>query len=295
MYSYNNEQLSSIFANIIRGNIPPDSYAWLNEKIAFLNNPAQLNSTFVAIPRKTGKTPIKLTKDQTNTISKIRPNLTINNWHIDRLARVWVLMHADTTDREKYFRNIEQLFLAAEVHELVALYSALPLLAYPEKWTARCAEGIRNNIADVLTAIMCNNPYPSENLDEAAWNQMVLKAFFTDKPINEIIGLDERANEKLARTLSDYAHERWAAHRKVNPLLWRCVAPFINEQNLPDIKKLSASENDIEKEAGALAVYYTNFGPARQLLSEKYRNDIETGKLSWQTLADKTNDYVLQQ
>ena len=79
---------------------------------------------------------------------------------------------------------------------------------------------------------MCNNPYPAENLNEAAWNQMVLKAFFTEKPIDQIIGLDERANERLARTLSDYAHERWAAHRSVNPLLWRCVAPFINEQML---------------------------------------------------------------
>ena len=294
MYAYNNEQLRSIFTTIISDNVSPESYAWLTEKIKSLNT-SQFNATFVAIPRKTGKTPITITKDQTNTISKIRPNLTINNWHIDRLARVWLLMHADTSDREKYFRNIEHLFPAAEVNELVALYSALPLFAYPEKWTARCSEGIRNNIADVLTAIMCNNPYPSENLNEAAWNQLVLKAIFTEKPVNEIIGLDERANERLARTLSDYAHERWAANRIVNPLLWRCVAPFINEQILPDIEKLIASANDIDKEAAALAVYYTNFGPAKHLLSEKYRNDIEQGRLSWKTLAEKTNDYVLQQ
>ena len=295
MYSYNIGQLKEAFGAIIKEHIPPESYAWLTEKIESLNNISQFNTTFVAIPRKTGKTPIKITKDQTNTISKIRPNLTINNWHVDRLARVWLLMHADTSDREKYFRNIEQLFPSAEVNELVALYSALPLYAYPEKWTARCSEGIRNNIADVLTAIMCNNPYPSENLNEAAWNQLVLKAFFTEKPVNDIIGLDERANERLARTLSDYAHERWAAHRSVNPLLWRCVAPFINDQILPDIEKLISSANVIDKEAGALAVYYTNFGSAKQLLSEKYRNDIEQGRLSWKTLAEKTNDYVLQQ
>ncbi len=38
-----------------------------------------------------------------------------------------------------------------------------------------------------------------------AWNQLVLKAFFTEKPIQQIIGLDERANEKLASTAYDFA------------------------------------------------------------------------------------------
>jgi hypothetical protein len=295
MYSYNTEQLKEAFALIIEKNIPREAYAWLTEKISSINNPAQLNTTFVTLPRKTGKAPVSLTKDQTNTISSIRINLSISNWNIDRITRVWLLMHVDASDSGKYFRNIENLFLAAEVNELVALYSALPIFAYPEKWTARCSEGIRNNIADVLKAIMCNNPYPSENLNEAAWNQMVLKAFFTEKPINEIIGLDERANERLALTLSDYAHERWAAHRAVNPMLWRCVGPFINDQTMPDIQKLISSDNEIEREAAALAIYNSNFPPAKKFLSDKYRNEIEKGDLSWKTLAEKTNDYVLQQ
>jgi hypothetical protein len=204
-------------------------------------------------------------------------------------------MHLDTTDEDKYFRNIENLFLAAEVNELIALYSALPVLAYPQQWCARCAEGIRNNIADVLTAIMCNNPYPSENLNEPAWNQLVLKAFFTEKAISQIIGLDDRANEQLAKTLSDYAHERWAAHRQVNPLLWRCVGPFINEDILPDIQKLISSDNVMDNEAAALAIDSSSFTSAKKLLSDKYRNEIEQGTLSWITLAEKMNDYVLQQ
>jgi hypothetical protein len=295
MYSYNKEQLQEAFASIIKKNVAPESYAWLTEKASSVNNPGQLNGTFVMLPRKTGKAPLNLSKDQTNTISQIRPNLSIQVWTIDRLARVWLLMHVDSSNYETYFRNIENLFLAAEVNELVALYSALPVFAYPEKWKARCSEGIRNNIADVLKAIMCNNPYPSENLNEAAWNQMVLKAFFTEKPINEIIGLDERANEQLAKTLSDYAHERWAAHRNVNPLLWRCVGPFINAQIFPDIEKLISSNNAIDNEAAALAIYSSSFAPAKKLLADKYRIEIENGTLSWKTLAEKTNDYVLQQ
>jgi hypothetical protein len=124
---------------------------------------------------------------------------------------------------------------------------------------------------------------------------MVLKAFFTEKPVEEIIGLDERSNERLAKTLSDYAHERWAAHRQVSPLLWRCVGPFINEQLLSDIEKLSASGNQLEKEAAALAVYHSSYAPAKKLLSENLKREIDNKKLTWKILAEKTNEYVLQQ
>jgi hypothetical protein len=295
MYSYNHDHLKTIFASIIRENTASDAYLWLNEKIASLQTVNQFSTTFVAIPRRTGKSVVKLTKDESREIAGIRPNLILKDWTIDRLARVWLLLHADASDREKYFRNIESLFLTAEVNELVALYSALPLLAYQEKWTARCSEGIRNNIGDVLKVIMCNNPYPSENLNEAAWNQMVLKAFFTEKPVEEIIGLDERANERLAKTLSDYAHERWAAHRNVNPLLWRCVGPFINEQIFPDIQKLFDSENKIERDAAVLAIHYSNYSPAKKMVTENDRYEIESGKLSWELIAEKYNDHVLQQ
>ena len=89
------------------------------------------------------------------------------------------------------------------MNELVALYSALPVLAYPEIWKMRCAEGIRSNIGHVLESIMYNNPYPMQYLDEKAWNQLILKAFFTDKDINLIPGIDKRANAELARTRSD--------------------------------------------------------------------------------------------
>jgi hypothetical protein len=141
---------------------------------------------------------------------------------------------------------------------------------------------------------MCNNPYPSENLDQPAWNQMVLKAFFTDKPVEEIIGLDKRANQKLASTLSDYAHERWAAHRPVNPQLWRCVGPFINEMIYPDIEKISRSDNPLEREAAALAAYSSSYAPAKKSVPAGLLKEIENGGLTWSLLAKKIKDYVLQ-
>ena len=201
------EKLKQILSGIIRLNISVPAYDWL-EKAKSASNAYQLNNNFVLVPRKIGKGTIEIEPGVIENLHIARPGLSIKGWTIDRLSRVWLLLHINCSDRENYFKTIETLFLAAEVNELVALYSALPVLSYPEMWKARCAEGIRNNIGDVLMAIMCKNPYPSENLDEAAWNQMVLKAFFTEKPIDEIIGLDERANEKLAKTLSDYRHPK---------------------------------------------------------------------------------------
>jgi hypothetical protein len=78
---------------------------------------------------------------------------------------------------------------------------------------------------------MYENPYPSKHLDEPAWNQMVLKAFFTEKNVERITGLDERANERLASILVDYAQERQSAHRTVNPQLWRLVEKFVDVNN----------------------------------------------------------------
>jgi hypothetical protein len=202
---------------------------------------------------------------------------------------VWLIMHLDVSDQDRYYRTIENLFLAAEMNELVALYSALPVLAYPELWRARCSEGIRSNIGDVLIAVICNNPYPYEFLSEPAWNQLVMKAFFADKPIHRIYGLDYRLNHELANILTDYAHERWAAHRPVHPQLWRCVGKFINEDNFSDIERTARSTNEIEREAALLACHNSNFLLAKELLQQhqKVRAAITSGALTWNTIAEK--------
>jgi hypothetical protein len=287
------EQVKKLVEEILIQHLSPESFEWLQQKT---HSAAQFAAAFAAIPRKTGKKVISLSGKQEKDLSAVRSGFQVNGWTTDRLARVWLLLNLDSSEKNNYIQTIENLFPAAEVNELTALYSALPVLEYPESWATRCSEGIRNNIADVLLAIMCNNPYPSENLNEAAWNQLVLKAFFTEKPIHEIIGLDTRANEKLARTLSDYAHERWAAHRSVNPQLWRCIGKFIDESLFADIKKLSASDNEIEKEAAALAAHDSKYLPAKELLNtnKNIQSAINSGELTWDKLAEKTSDYVLQ-
>ncbi|MBX3256300.1 MAG: EboA domain-containing protein [Chitinophagaceae bacterium] len=287
-------QPNRVLSEILRQNITGDAMEWLLEKSRA--DSTSFNTAFVMIPRKTGKRNISVTQQQQRDLAEYAPGLYVNDWLTDRLARVWLLLQLDSSDKERYIRQVENLFLTAEVNELVALYSALPLLAYPEAWAARCAEGIRSNIGDALQAIMCNNPYPAAYLSEPAWNQLVMKAFFTEKPVEKIIGLDKRANKELACILRDYAHERWAAYRTINPQIWRCVGKFTDEEFFPDIQKLAASGNALEREAAALACNDSSYMPAKELLdtNPELTSAIRSGMLTWDSLAIKMKEHVLQ-
>ncbi len=296
MLKYQAEALRDLFTAVAMENTSREIWDWLSEKVAPASNSRQFNIAFVSAPRKTGKAVVRVTQEQEASIREAGAGLNITIWTADRLCRVWLLFSLDHTDREKYFQSIENLFLAAEVNELVALYSALPVLHYPEMWVKRCAEGIRSSIGAALEAVACNNPYPAAFLDEAAWNQLVLKVIFTDKPLDEVIGLDERSNADLAKTLSDYAHERWAAHRSLNPLIWRCVGKFIDAGIFPDIERLAASQEDYNREAAALACLDSGYPPAQELLNKNpnIKSAIVSGQLSWKALAEKMKNHVLQ-
>jgi hypothetical protein len=271
--------IKSIIKEILQANTTAEVFAWLEEE-------RSLNSTFAMLPRKTGKAVINITPEQSQQIQQAVPGFSVDGWTVDRLGRAYLLMNLDSADQSQYFKSIENLFLAAEMGELVALYSTLPLLAYPEIWIKRCSEGIRSNIGDVLAAIMYNNPYPAEYLDQAAWNQLILKAFFTDKDINKIIGVDERTNKDLAYIISDYAHERWAAGRELNPLMWRMVGPFIDDKLFEDIKRLFDDGKLTDRKAGALAIAASNYPAAKALLNKypELETAIQNKNLSWDTL-----------
>nr|WP_307735046.1 EboA domain-containing protein [Chitinophaga nivalis] len=251
---------------------------------------AQFNQTFTAIPRFTGKHTITITQEEHQLLQEAVPGFFVQGWTLDRLARVWWLLQLAVTDKTIYLDTLDKLFKAAEMNELAALYSALPLLPWPEEWIARTTEGIRSNIGIVQAAIMQQNPYPAQYLPEPAWNQLVMKAIFTEKNIHLITGLDGRANATLALMLTDFAHERWAAGRTVDPLQWRMLTHFTTAANLPDIIRVLQSAVSAEREAAALVCAGSTYAPAKALLLQvpDIAAEIAAGTLTWQSVADKT-------
>jgi len=190
---------------------------------------------FSSVPRRAGDAPLVPTAEERAEAETARPGWNPRAWTVADAARALLLLARADPDA------IEQAFRAADLGELVALYRALPLLPEPQRWRARCAEGVRTNMTAVFRAVAHDNPYPSEQLDPNAWNQLVLKALFVGVELDPVVGLDERANEELARMLRDYAHERWAAGRPVSPELWRCVGPFAaDDASLADLERALA-------------------------------------------------------
>ncbi|MGY8916509.1 MAG: EboA domain-containing protein, partial [Flavobacteriales bacterium] len=84
-----------------------------------------------------------------------------------------------------------------------------------------------------------------------------------------IMDIDARANKDLVRIISDYAHERWAASRKVDPYFWRPVGGFLNETLVDDMKRLFLSENEKDNMAAALSCAISD-NPQAKILLDKY-------------------------
>ncbi|MEA5594955.1 EboA family metabolite traffic protein [Rivularia sp. UHCC 0363] len=274
---------------------------WLNEKRESISNGAGTRvffTAFSAVPRYTSKNDIQPTVEELESAANACNNWFPDRWTIDQAARTLLVLSLPSDDANKYLQILSQVFAAADVGELVALYQALPLLPYPEQLCDRAAEGIRSNMTAVFNAVALQNPYPAEYLDNLAWNQMVLKALFVGSPLHLIQGLDERANPDLARMLVDYARERWAAGRDVSPELWRCVGRFANSEILADLERVliqshaqaysngRGQQKLLERTAAALACAECPL-PQAQFILEQYpelQSDIQAGRLTWKNV-----------
>jgi hypothetical protein len=249
--------------------------AWLTEKASA--DALQLMTAFVAAPRFVSKKIV---------VNAGIGGLNTEGWSLVRLSRVWLITFLDASDKENYVKNIETLFDTAEMNELVALYSALSLLHFPEQWLPRATDAVRSNMGFVFDSIALHNSYPERYFSEAAWNQLVLKTIFNDKPIHLIEGLDKRANAELANTLSDFAHERWAAGRKVPAQVWRLVSHFLTEALLKDLQHLLSSNDEADRKAAALVTVESGEEAALKLLSEypEVHQLVTEGKITWSDL-----------
>ena len=264
--------------------------AWVREKLSEFENTRKDRTfylTFSAIPRYLGKQKLTTGTEFLKQAESLRSGFTPKGWATDRMARVWLLLHLPHEDTETFLSKMEMLFDTADMRDLEALYSSLPLLPFPERFTNRAAEGVRTNITNVFDAVALNNPYPADYLDEGAWNQMVLKAAFLDRPIFRIYGLEKRANFQLAQIISDYAHERWAAGRVVSPEFWRPIGRFVDKKLLSDIERLFAEKDHLHREAAALVCAESDHPMAKDFLKSRpqLQEKIQSGILTWDQLA----------
>lgn len=236
--------------------LDPEALSWLTERCRAVESgdKKSLFLSFGMAARKVGKDDLALTDEELESAAKTRPGWDPHGWTVDQAARMLLVLSFPANDAAAFVATLDPLFAAGEVHELIALYQGLPLFPHQSAFQLRCAEGQRSNIPAVFCAIAHRNPFPSEQLNDDQWNQLVLKSLFIGVPLDPIVGLDRRANAKLAAILVDFAHERWAAKRPVSPELWRCVGPFANQAGLDALTRVVSTGSDIERQAAVLAL-----------------------------------------
>lgn len=254
-----------------------DYEKWLVERLQESTNSADIYITYSLVPRFIPRVLISLQKGCfSKNLEEL--NQSKNTWSADQIARLIILLKASEQGEEKFQEIIKMLLSTADYHEQISIYKSLIFLPNSEFFVDSAIDGLRSNIGEVFDSIALHNSYPRIYFEEAAWNQMVLKALFIGRPIKEIVGLDERTNSRLAKIAIDLAHERWAAGREVNPDLWRVTVGFLDENNSKDIKKLLVG-NEKEQQVGKYLCSVSAIESLKDLADNQLQSDF-----SWEQI-----------
>lgn len=250
----------------------PDAAAWLRDRLAEVAaDPGDraLDLTLGRIPRVLGRADLALGPGDLAAADMARPGWSPAGWSLDGAARVLALLGLPG-DGRPFVLRFRRLRQTSDAGELVALLRGLPLYPDPPSLEPEAAEGLRSSMRSVFEAVAHHNPYPAEAFGRHRWNHMVLKALFIGSTLAPIYGLDARANGELALILRDYARERRAAGRPVQPELWRCVGPFAVEAGALDDLLLALRDGGaVERNAARAALAACPDPAAAALLSGK--------------------------
>jgi hypothetical protein len=276
-------------SKIIESNVDTVAKYWLAEKIDATIQSKSTKDFYLTYSLIASKITLDNDFDISEVTDDLKEYIQTQNGNIQQIARMYLLIKVLEADDDFFSQKVANIIEVADTGELEAFLKFLILLPNAEKYKMVAVDALRTNISTVFNALAYNNPYPGINFDNQQWNQMFLKTAFMQGDLSAISDIDKRANKDLARIISDYAHERWAAGRDIDPDFWRPVAKFISTELLEDMARLLKSENTIENRAGALCCYYSENKDAKNLLNKhpKLIQQIENTTLSWATLKEE--------
>lgn len=195
------------------------SVQWLTNAHSRVCGPASDSSrndflaSFSAAGRKMGSKVVQVQgalaapfDDQTSRVLHLRG--------VDELVRIALLL-AEVARSSDVQGLVTELYVRGAEREKIAVLRALPLLPEPQRFTVLATEACRSSAQTVFEAVCCDSPFAAEQFTELAFNQMVLKALFTETSVLRIWGLETRATEELKRMCLGYGDERRAAGRPV--------------------------------------------------------------------------------
>lgn len=274
----------------IKERISQQNFDWLKARLRLLDNEfldRDLHITLGLIPRKLGQTDLALKKQEIEDAARDSGrNWDPSNWSIDAAARCLVITTLQQQQAATFQTLFKELCKSAELKESIAFYQCTSVLCQHDDLDTLVGAGLRTHIGAIFEAIAHRNPYPKIYFTQNRWNHMILKALFIESELWPIQGIDERANEELALILCDYAHERWAAHRRITPELWRCVGPYAHGSMLQDLYRALNDPEKISQQAALLALMACPAADHVELANAypAWVEDINNGIINWREI-----------
>jgi hypothetical protein len=241
------ENLKHAVFNCCLENINDDSKKeWFQKRLESLSDPSLFYLSFGLVNRKLENKPVVVSSDLETLLKSINPSFLSSSWSLIEFCRLALLLQLNPKNNKE---KITTLLASSDMKEQIVIYKAFQYIENAEDFLLNVIDGIRTNIIDVFDAIALENAFPFTYFSEDAWNHMVLKAIFMERPIYRIYGIDERRNAKLAGILHDFVQERWAAGRTVTPELWRMIEGFDNAVIFEDLKKVISGDDNVSRMA----------------------------------------------
>ncbi len=254
---------------ILGKNLDSQTNDWIQEKLDTIISSTSAKDLYLTYSLLATKINSDRPLD-TNSLEndQLRNYLMVQKANTLQIARMYLLAKVLEAKPSYFQPKVANLIQVADTKELETFLKFLVLLPEAEYYKGVAVEALRTNITTVFDAISAHNPYPAKYFNDQQWNQMYLKAAFMQQDLSLILDVDNRANADLARIISDYAHERWAASRNVDPMFWRPVGGFITEGLLKDMERLLESDDPAENRAGALCCFRSDHPEATELLKK---------------------------
>ena len=271
---------------LLEHNLDVATNLWIQERLDKIIESASAKELYLAYSLLANKVDAQKAMVFDTEDKVLKDYLDIQNANALQIARIYMLVSV-LEENSMYFQSkVAKLIQIADTSELETFLKFLVLLPDAGAYIEVAVEALRTNIETIFHAISLKNPYPSRYFNDQQWNQMYLKAAFMQLDLADILDVDQRANKDLARIISDYAHERWAASRDIDPLFWKPVSNFLEGNLLEDMVHLLESDNSIENKAGALCCFYSDTSEAKELMKQypELQKEISDKNSTWHNL-----------
>jgi hypothetical protein len=225
--------------------VTPEALSWLREAVAEVEtDPAAVRSRFPMAGRKVGRAPLDPDADPDD----------VHATTIDDAARTLLLVAlGDAVQAE-----LADLYRFGDAAERRGLLRALPYLPVGDGAMEIVDDAIRTNDTRLVAAAL--GRYATEHLDDAAYDQAVLKCVFIGVPIAPLDGLPERATPETARMLAAFVHERVAAGRDIPAEVWDVIDRHPPAEELAAIEAERSSEFADRRDAAERALAHHQGG-----------------------------------